>query len=294
MKWKMLSGFNMNSKIIVTGATGQLGRSLQATAPETGNYLFLSRNELSLSSPEKIDATLDKYNPSLIINCAAYTAVDKAEEEQETAYAINATAVAALAEYCSNNNTRLIHISTDYVFNGKKDSPYTETDSTNPINVYGTTKLKGEQLAMEILPSSLIIRTSWVYSPYGNNFVKTMLRLMESRNEITVVSDQVGTPTLALDLADAIHTIAGHTEWHPGIYHYSNMGTATWHEFATTIKELIGSACKVLPILSKDYPVKALRPQYSILEKAKIQSTFNLHIPEWKESLAKCLHLMGY
>lgn len=272
-------------RILITGAKGQLGSSIREKLKLNKECIFLSREELDLTNINNIYAVLSNYNPDIIINCAAYTAVDKAEDDRETAEMVNALAPAVIASYCSENNCRLIHISTDYVFNGYKTSPYYETDLPDPLNVYGLTKLKGEQLVTGNCEDAVIIRTSWVYSAYGNNFVKTMLRLMESKDSLNVVNDQHGTPCYAGDLAEAILHIAGLDYWLPGIYHYSNAGATTWFEFAERIKQFAEKNVELKPITSEFYPVKAKRPKYSVLSKEKIHAVYNLKIPDWEVSL---------
>jgi dTDP-4-dehydrorhamnose reductase len=243
-------------------------------------------------------SALEKYfserSINFCINCAAYTAVDKAETEQENAFLINEDAVGNLATVCAANNTQLIHISTDYVFDGTANQPYKETDKTNPVSVYGKSKLQGEVLALENCAFAIIIRTAWVYSSFGNNFVKTMLRLMKERESINVVSDQIGCPTYAADLALVIMQIiaCGKSKDNPGIYHYSNAGITNWYEFAVAIKKLTGSKCIVNPITTAEYPTAAKRPAYSVLDTSKITSTFHLAIPAWEESLKACLQLI--
>ncbi len=289
----------MPKSILVTGANGQLGNELRELSGLYTDYTFtfIGRSELDLRNTEEIQAWfLDKLF-DVIINCAAYTAVDKAESEQALAEEINTAAVATLARIAKEKNSSLIHISTDYVFDGKNFKPYSEADPTYPQGVYGQTKLDGEQAMLAVNPaSSMIIRTSWVYSSFGNNFVKTMLRLGKEREELGVIYDQVGTPTFARDLAQAIMSIIQHpilnapkaTE----IYHFSNEGVCSWYDFAKTIFELSDIHCNVKPIETKDYPTPAERPHYSLLNKAKIKNTFDITIPYWKDSLQECLDVL--
>lgn len=281
---------------MVTGANGQLGNELRVLAPGFRGYrfLFVSKEELNIADASAIEKYFSVHTIDLCINCAAYTAVDKAESDEEAAFLINATAVAALATVCNKNNTQLIHISTDYVFDGKATEPYKETDNTNPVSVYGKSKLQGEELAIQHAPSTIIIRTAWVYSSFKANFVKTMLRLMKEKESINVVSDQFGCPTYAADLATAILQIiaSGKCNKNPGIYHYSNTGITNWYEFAVAIKELTGSSCIVDPITTAQYPTAAKRPAYSVLNTSKITATFGLVVPAWKESLKRCLKLL--
>jgi dTDP-4-dehydrorhamnose reductase len=241
-----------------------------------------------------INAFFVKHAISHCINCAAYTAVDKAETEPEEAFNINAEAVKKLAEACQSHKAIFIHISTDYVFNGEGSSPYTETDPTSPVSVYGSSKLKGEALAMEYCEETIIIRTSWVYSRYGKNFVKTMMRLMAEKESIGVVCDQFGAPTYAADLAEAILQIISKFEKPAsGIYHYSNLGLISWFDFARAIKEISKSNCTVNPIETAAYPTPAKRPHYSVLDTTKFRETFGISIPGWKESLEKCMALLN-
>ncbi len=281
--------------ILVTGANGQLGNELQMLAPafEGYQFLFAGKDDLNIANATSIQKYFSEQAIDFCINCAAYTAVDKAESEKENAFLINATAVAALATVCKKNNTQLIHISTDYVFDGTASQPYKETDKTNPVSVYGQSKLQGEVSASENCPSAIIIRTAWVYSFFGNNFVKTMLRLMKERESINVVSDQVGCPTYAADLAAAIMQMiaSGKSKENPGIYHHSNAGITNWYEFAVAIKELTGSKCIVNPITTAQYPTAAKRPAYSVLDTTKIKETFGVAVRDWESSLRKCLEL---
>lgn len=282
-------------KILVTGANGQLGRELQVLAtsfPEL-DFLFFDRATLSIADPDAINTFFARERPAYCINCAAYTAVDKAESEKESAFLINGDAVGYLAAACRNTGARLIHISTDYVFDGLSEIPLRETDPTGPVNTYGASKLEGERQALQHYPDgTLIIRTSWVYSEFGNNFVRTMIRLMKERPSINVVSDQVGSPTYAADLAAAILHILTAPSFVPGLYHYSNEGRISWYEFALAIRELIGSTCEVNPISTAQYPTPAKRPRFSLLDKSLIRSTYHLNIPEWRPGLVTCIGKM--
>jgi dTDP-4-dehydrorhamnose reductase len=284
-----------NSKIIVTGANGQLGRELRdlATAYPQFEFIFLTREVLPIQDSAKVNAFFEETAPVYCINCAAYTAVDKAETEKEQAYLINGEAVGVLAAACKQRNTRFIHISTDYVFDGLSATPLKEGDPTGPINVYGASKWEGEQLALAQHGETVIIRTSWVYSVYGNNFVKTMIRLMRERETLNVVDDQIGSPTYAADLAAVIARIISGAVFVPGIYHYSNEGQISWYQFALAIRELTGSPCTVSPVSSTQYPTPARRPHYSLLDKGLIKRTYGIDIPEWKDSLALCLKRLG-
>ena len=279
------------AKILVTGANGQLGselRELASSFPQH-QFLFCTREEMDITDEQSIQTVWASFQPQYCINCAAYTAVDKAETEVEAAFAGNATAVKNIAAACAAGGTRLIHISTDYVFDGAGTQPYEEDHPTGPINVYGQSKLKGEQEALAANPDVLIIRTSWVYSAYGNNFVKTMIRVMQSRPEVRVVADQQGCPTYAADLAQAILQIVDSGKWQSGIYHYSNAGVTTWFDFAHYIKELIQADCSVQAIPTKAYPTPAKRPAYSVMDTRKISQTFNIVPKPWKESLQVCI-----
>jgi dTDP-4-dehydrorhamnose reductase len=293
----------MARQVLVTGAQGQLGKSIQALQSDYPqfNFVFTDIEELDLSSQETIQNYLANNRFDVIINCAAYTAVDKAESEQKLADQINHQAVKTLAEIAKQQNSTLIHISTDYVFNGENFLPYTEPDQTNPKSVYGETKLKGEQVFLNVNPYGCIIRTSWVYSEYGNNFVKTMLRLGKERDELGVIFDQVGTPTYAGDLAEVILGILASelndevlksAILEDKIYHLSNEGVCSWYDFAKTIFELSQIECFVNAIETQDYPTPAKRPHYSVMNKNKIKLAFNLRIPYWKDSLKMCLKII--
>jgi dTDP-4-dehydrorhamnose reductase len=280
--------------ILVTGCNGQLGKELQALAhlyPQF-HFVFASREDLKLHHYGLVENFFIGTKPQYCINCAAYTAVDKAEGEQEMAMLVNGESVGHLAAICKKYDTKLIHISTDYVFDGEREVPYKEEDGTNPINTYGASKLLGEQLCTKENKESMIIRTSWVYSSFGNNFVKTMMKLMKEREEINVIHDQVGSPTYAADLAKAILDIISSGKWESGIYHYSNEGKISWYEFAVAIKELTGSTCTINPITTSQYPTAAKRPKFSLLNKEKIKQTFHIGIPGWKKSLQECIQLL--
>ena len=287
-----------NKTILVTGANGQLGkefRVLAASYPQY-NFLFATKEDLRIEDIEAVKKYFTATPIDFCINCAAYTAVDKAETEKEVAFLINATAVGNLATVCEQFKTQLIHISTDYIFDGAGKQPYKETDDTNPLSVYGQSKLKGEKLAVQFNPSVIIIRTSWVYSSFGNNFVKTMLRLMKERENINVVNDQLGCPTYAADLAQCIlKIIEKHAAFHIPypVFNYCNEGVISWYQFATAIKELSNSNCIVNPIPSSQYPTPAKRPAYAVLNTERIKEVFAVVIPAWKESLEKCLQMMS-
>ncbi len=271
----------------MTGANGQLGmefRDLQMKFPAY-NFSFASRDDLAIGDPEAVKNYFAGHAVDYCINCAAYTAVDKAESEKELAMSINATAVANLAAVCATYNSGFIHFSTDYVFNGRSGKAYAESDPTDPVNFYGYTKLEGEKAAILNNPASVIIRTSWVYSRHGKNFVKTMLRLFAEKSSIAVVADQMGTPTYAADLAAAVLQIISGEALRPGLYHYANQGIISWYDFATAIREITGSSCEVKAIDTADYPTPAARPAYSAFDTSKIQNVYHLSIPNWKESL---------
>ena len=292
-------------RILVTGKNGQLGKSIHKvinSEVETNNnlsshhFIFVGREELDLNSESNIDHYFDSSDKfDIIINCAAYTAVDKAEEELELANQVNHLAVKQLAEVAKTQQAKLIHISTDYVFDGESDKPYTEADATNPINIYGRTKLAGEKALQETMPTdAIIIRTSWVYSEYGNNFVKTMLRLGKERDELSIVSDQIGSPTYATDLANAIlDTMQNKAFKEVGqetqVYHYSNAGEISWYEFAKEIFELESIPCVINPITTDQYPTPAKRPKNTLMGKDKITETFGVNTPDWTESIQACI-----
>lgn len=285
---------NNKKNILVTGANGQLGMEFRALAHLNTdyNFLFASREELSITDTASVEKYFSENKINYCFNCAAYTAVDKAETETDLAFESNGTAVGNLAAVCKKYNALFIHISTDYVFNGNAVSPYKETDITDPVNAYGASKLLGEQEAVKNNEASIIIRTSWVYSSFGKNFVKTMLRLMGEKESISVVNDQFGCPTYANDLAEAMMMIIKNENIPAGIYNYSNKGMINWYEFAVAIKEISGSNCLVNPVPSSQYPTPAKRPKYSVMDTSKIQQTFNIDIPFWKESLEKCISIL--
>ena len=278
-------------KIIVIGSNGQLGYELRQLTSVYSQYqfIFLDRHEVPIEDENKIKEIILREKPSYFINCAAYTAVDKAEEEVERSNEINGYAVGRIALACKEAGTRFIHISTDYVFDGSSNIPLKETDAIGPINQYGRSKLLGEELALKNNPESIIIRTSWVYSVSGKNFVHTMMRLMKEKKEISVVDDQIGSPTNAEDLAETIMKIITSEKWIPGIYHFSNKGKISWYEFANAIKELIHSNCIIHPIPSEKFPTPAKRPKFSLLDKEKIQQAYNIQLIDWKVSLEKCI-----
>lgn len=282
--------------VLVTGANGQLGKELQQLEKKwpSFRFLFLSREDLPIHHFELVRNFFKASKPSVLINCAAYTAVDKAEQEPLLARQVNAEAVGVLAAVCAANQCRFIHISTDYVFDGTATSPYKEQDLTAPQSVYGQTKLEGERQAVLANPQTLIIRTSWVYSSFGKNFVKTIIRLLQDKPQISVVQDQLGSPTFAADLANAILQIISSNNWIPGIYNYSNSGIISWYQFAQEIGKLVGSSTPIKGISTAEYPTPAKRPAWSVLDTSKIVSTYGVTIKDWKESLGQCIRELGY
>lgn len=283
----------MGNRILVTGANGQLGSELRELSSVYPQYsvTFIDREDLDLADTQAIEKFFETEKFDVIINCAAYTAVDKAESDRETADVINHKAVGAIAQIAKETGTGMVHISTDYVFDGSSCKPYSEDDQVNPQGVYGRTKLDGEKAMLAINPAnSVIIRTSWVYSSFGANFVKTMLRLGQERDELGVIFDQVGTPTYANDLARAILEIIPQLNNDDvEIYHYSNEGVCSWYDFAKAIFELSGITCSVKPIQTKEYPTPATRPHNSLLNKAKIKKEYNIEIAHWRDSVKNCL-----
>jgi dTDP-4-dehydrorhamnose reductase len=283
-------------QVLVLGASGQLGQSIRAIACRfTGLKLhYLNRQQLDYLQPELLQGFLAAQPVSYIINCAAYTAVDLAEQEPEAAWQLNQHLPAMLAQLCKQNGIGLVHISTDYVFNGQTNQPYCEYDLPSPVSVYGKSKLAGEQSILACAPSAIILRTSWLYSEYGKNFLKTMLRLGAERSTLGVVADQIGSPTYAGDLAGAILTMLGHGDFMPRfqqakIYHYANQGVASWYDFAQAIFDLSQLPCKITPITTAEYPTAAVRPAYSVLATKLIGSEQQINIPYWRHSLQQCL-----
>ncbi len=281
----------IKTKILVTGSKGQLGQCLKEASAfyeETVLFVFTSQKELDITKSNQVFDYFKTHNFDYCINCAAYTAVDKAEREKEKAFNINVTGVKNLAKACLESETTLIHISTDFVFDGQNCKAYKEDSITNPISVYGRTKLEGENVIQSILNKYYIIRTSWLYSEFGNNFVKTILNLSLSKKEIDVVDDQIGTPTYAKDLTKVILKIVKEKKQY-GLYHYSNEGIATWYDFAKAIFEIKKIQLKINPVDSEKFKTEALRPNFSLLNKSKIRENFKISIPYWKESLCECL-----
>lgn len=284
----------MGKKILVTGANGQLGRSMRRLAEKYPQFDFVMTDveELDICNNAAVMSFVEEKKPDSIVNCAAYTAVDNAEDNEPLCTKLNCEAVRNIGQAAQTVGARVIHISTDYVFNGRNFQPYTEDDEPNPASVYGRTKLAGEIALQASCRESVIIRTAWLYSEFGKNFVKTMLRLCRERDEIRVVFDQIGTPTYAGDLAQAVMSVVVSAEagnFAPGIYHFTNEGVCSWYDFTVKIVEIAGLSCRVVPIETKDYPSKAERPHFSVLNKSKIKSTYGIDIPHWETSLRKML-----
>jgi dTDP-4-dehydrorhamnose reductase len=292
--------------VLVTGANGQLGQSLQFISgnyPDSSqfgepaqqiNFVFCTSSQLDITNLENCKTIFEQYKPDFCINTAAYTAVDKAEIEKDKAHLINVVGAQNLAEVSKIFNTILLHVSTDFVFDGQQKTPYTEESMPNPTGVYGKTKLEGEKVIQDIWQKHFIIRTSWVYSQFGNNFMKTMLRLGNERDNLSVVNDQIGTPTNAVDLAEILVKMIKFYQANPieifGIYNFSNEGMCSWYDFAKEIFNQKGISIDIKPILTKEYPTPAKRPTYSVLDKKKITSTFGIKINSWQESLSKCIN----
>jgi dTDP-4-dehydrorhamnose reductase len=278
-------------KVLIIGAAGQLGQCLKIVAERRAitTVVFPSEQEANILDVDLLSQLFTREQPKYVINCAAYTAVDKAEDEVEIAKSINETGAANLANACKKIKATLLHISTDFVFEGKLVRLLIEKDETHPINTYGKTKLDGELAIVAILDQYFIIRTSWLYSEYGNNFVKTMLKLGSERDELNVIADQVGTPTYAIDLANTIFDIINSNSTEFGLFHYSNEGVTSWYDFAKAIFTISNTQVKVNPIPGSAYPTKAIRPSFSVMDKSKIKSTFNLTIPYWRDSLEECI-----
>ncbi len=284
---KLIGLLNNMKKILVTGANGQLGSEIKELASNYPNFEFVFTDiaDFPLNDADEIITNFKIIQPNIVINCAAYTAVDKAETDSVVADAINHLAIATLATLCYENGAKLVHVSTDYVFDGTSPIAYKEEDQPNPKSVYGITKLAGEIACLKNDPESIIIRTAWVYSQFGNNFVKTMLRLMTERESLNVVNDQVGSPTYAADLAQVILTILDSKKWEPGIYHYSNAGEISWCDFAIAIKEIAQKTCVVNGIAASSYPTPAQRPAYSLLDKSKISAVYGIESIDYLVSL---------
>ena len=281
-------------KILITGANGQLGSELRflSVTQYQHDWIFTDSEELDITDLQCLEINISKIAPSLIINCAAYTDVDKAESDEELADLLNNKSVDLLSKWSSANNCNLIHISTDYVLDGNSSTPLKEDAITDPLNVYGLTKLKGEKSCLKNDPKCIIIRTSWLYSSFGKNFVKTMSFLMSQKNSLNIINDQIGSPTYARDLAEVIINIINSKDWIPGLYHYSNEGEVSWFDFAKSIKKYFGFKTNINGISTDEYPVQAKRPRYSLLDKSKIKRTFKIRVPHFDYSLQKCIKIL--
>lgn len=281
-------------KLLITGANGQLGNEMRVALQQYPliEALYTDVDTLDITDLAQLDAFVATESISHIVNCAAYTAVDKAEDDEVVATKVNVDAVRNLGIVANKYGAKIVHVSTDYVFDGRGHKPYTEDMAVCPTNVYGRTKLAGEEALMDECKDAIVIRTSWLYSSFGNNFVKTMLRLGSERDTLNVIFDQVGTPTYAADLAQTILTIIAEREWVAGVYHFSNEGVCSWYDFTIMIHKMAGIDCKVNPIESSAYPVRTPRPHYSVLNKTKIKTTFNVEVPYWVESLQRCLDIL--
>ena len=281
-------------KILITGSNGQLGNEMRVLSKEHGKHQYFFTDViqaddtylLDITDKAAVSAFVEAHSIDLIVNCAAYTNVDKAEEDEATAMKINADALVVLG----SQGVKVIHISTDYVFSGDEHVPYRESDPVAPRTAYGRTKYMGEKNLLAACPEAVILRTAWLYSIYGNNFVKTMIRLGQEKEKLGVVFDQIGTPTYAADLAWAIFTVIETPAWHPGVYHFTNEGVCSWYDFTLAIHELAGiTQCQVRPILSEEYQYKTPRPHYSVLDKSKFKKAFGVEIPHWREALIRCI-----
>ena len=284
------------ARVLVTGSDGQLGmciREIQSQYPDI-SFHFTNKNKLDITKKRELNSFFSSNKINWCINCAAYTNVDKAEEEPDSASLINKKGAEILAEVTNTQNVTLIHVSTDFVFDGKQKNPYTENERTNPINIYGKTKLDGEKSIVKLNQNHFIIRTSWLYSSNKKNFVKAMIELMKKNKQINVVNDQFGSPTYAYDLANSIIKIIKNFNWHPGVYHYSNIGKISWLEFAQSIKELYGLRSKIIGVSSEEFQTIAKRPKYSYLDKSKIKKIYNIEIPYYTESLKNCIEILKH
>lgn len=280
--------------ILITGSKGQLGNEMQQAAKlfPAFQYIFTDVEELDICDKNTLNEFVKANNVNFIVNCAAYTAVDKAEDDVELCFKINRDAVRNIAEVANQNHIKVVHVSTDYVFDGTNYLPYSEDMPVCPATVYGKSKLEGEQALLESCEQAVILRTAWLYSSFGNNFVKTMIKLGTERDSLNVIFDQVGTPTYAADLADSILNILSQDAFVPGIFHFSDEGVCSWYDFTKTIHRIARITCDVRPIETKDYPARTPRPHYSVLNKAKIKSTYGISIPHWEESLEKCIQIL--
>jgi len=280
--------------ILITGSHGQLGNEMQQAAARFPAFRFIYTDveDLDICDKAALNAFVKANAVNVIVNCAAYTAVDKAEDDVELCYKINAEAVRNIGEVAHQNGLKVVHVSTDYVFDGTNYLPYSEDQAVSPNTVYGKSKLAGEQALMETCEQTVILRTAWLYSSFGNNFVKTMIKLGTERDSLNVIFDQIGTPTYAADLADTILKILSHETFTPGMYHFSDEGVCSWYDFTKTIHRIAGITCDVRPIETKDYPARTPRPHYSVLNKAKIKATYGITIPHWEESLERCMKIL--
>jgi len=280
--------------ILITGSHGQLGNEMQQAAARfpAFNFLYTDVEDLDICDKAALTTFVKANKVNMIVNCAAYTAVDKAEDDVALCYKINSDAVRNIGEVASENNLKVVHVSTDYVFDGTNNLPYYEDQPVCPATVYGKSKLAGEQALLETCKQAVILRTAWLYSSFGNNFVKTMMKLGTDRDSLNVIFDQIGTPTYAADLADAILKVLSHETFVPGIYHFSDEGVCSWYDFTKTIHRIAGITCNVQPIETKDYPARTPRPHYSVLNKVKIKSTYGIVIPHWEESLVRCIDIL--
>lgn len=288
------ANINRMNTILITGSHGQLGNEMQQAAKSfpAFNFIYTDVEDLDICDKAALNAFVKANKVNIIVNCAAYTAVDKAEDDVDLCYKINADAARNIGEVASENNLKVVHVSTDYVFDGTNYIPYTEDQPVSPATVYGKSKLAGELALMETCDQSVILRTSWLYSSFGNNFVKTMMKLGAERDSLNVIFDQIGTPTYAADLAYSILSLLSHATFVPGIYHFSDEGVCSWYDFTKTIHRIAGITCDVRPIETKDYPARTPRPHYSVLNKAKIKSTYGIIIPHWEESLEQCIEIL--
>lgn len=278
------------SKILVTGGNGQLATCIKNESEQTiHTFIFRDRDALDISDAKAVNVFFEKENLDFCVNCAGYTAVDKAEAEPRRAQLVNVDGAQNLAKACHDNGVKLIHISTDFVFDGRKKTPYDEQDETNPLGVYGHTKLAGEKAISKNLKAHIILRTSWLYSEHGDNFMKQMLRLCKEKKTLRVVCDQIGTPTYAGDLAQFVIALINKNTDKYGCYHYSNIGVATWYDFALAIFEYANVPCNPIPINTSEYPTAAKRPKFSVFDKTKVKAVFEIQISDWRDSLKKCL-----
>jgi dTDP-4-dehydrorhamnose reductase len=280
--------------ILITGSHGQLGNEMQQAAVRFPAFKFIYTDveDLDICDKAALNAFLKANAVNVIVNCAAYTAVDKAEDDVDLCYKINAEAVRNIGEVAHQNGLKVVHVSTDYVFDGTNHVPYSEDQAVSPNTIYGKSKFAGEQALMDTCEQAVILRTAWLYSSFGNNFVKTMIKLGTERDSLNVIFDQIGSPTYAADLADTILKILSHETFVPGLYHFSDEGVCSWYDFTKTIHRIAGITCDVRPIETKDYPARTPRPHYSVLNKAKIKSTYGIVIPHWEESLERCMKIL--